>query len=115
MTKRNIGDEIIKGMEEAIGYMRGKKTRAAIHKVEIPNEFDVRAIREKLKLSRQKFADCFGFSARTLQHWEQGDRYPHGSARVLLLLLQREPTMIAGILRHTKKDRSKRQHRKEAT
>lgn len=114
MTKRNIGNEIIKGMEAAIGYMRGKKTRVAVHKVEIPDEIDVRAIREKLKLSRQDFADRFGFSIRTVQHWEQGNRHPHGPARVLLLLLQREPSTIEGILRHVKKERSKKSHRKEA-
>jgi putative transcriptional regulator len=114
MTKRNIGNEIIKGMEEAIGYMRGKKTRVTIHKVEIPDEINVRAIRKKLKLTRQEFADRFGFSIRTLQHWEQGDRHPHGPAKVLLLLLQREPTTIEGILRNTKKDRLKRSHGKEA-
>src|SRR5215204_547172 len=49
MIKRNIGDEIIKGMEEAIGYMQGKKKHAIVHKVEIPNEIDVRAIRKNLK------------------------------------------------------------------
>jgi len=114
MTKRNIGDEIINGMEEAIGYMRGKKRRVVIHKVEIPDEINVRAIREKLKLSRQKFADCFGFSIRTLQHWEQGDRHPHGPARVLLLLLQREPETIAGILSYSKKRGSKKMHGKAA-
>ena len=102
MTKRNIGDEIIQGMTEAIGYIRGKKMGAIAHKVEIPDEIDVKSIREKLKLSRQEFADSFGFSARTLQHWEQGDRTPHGPARVLLLLLQREPTVIAKILRNDK-------------
>lgn len=115
MTKRrNVGDEIIKGMEEAIGYMRGKKTRVAVHKVEIPDELNVRAIRQKLKLTRQEFADSFGFSIRTLQHWEQGDRHPHGPARVLLLLLQRDPVTIAGILRNTKRIRSKRTQRDAA-
>ncbi len=114
MTKRNIGDEIIKGMEEAVGYMRGKKMRVAVHKVEIPDEINVRAIREKLKLTRQEFANRFGFSIRTLQHWEQKNRHPHGPARVLLLLLQREPATIEGILRHVKKERPKKPHRKEA-
>jgi putative transcriptional regulator len=112
MTKRrNIGDEIIKGMEEAIGFVRGKKTRAAVHKVEIPDEINVRAIREKLNLTRQEFADRFGFSMRTVQHWEQGNRHPHGPSRILLLLLQREPATIEGILKHTKKERSKKTHR----
>jgi putative transcriptional regulator len=99
MTKRNIGDEIIQGMTEAIEYVRGNKVDAVVHKVEIPDEIDVKSIRENLNLTRKEFADSFGFSARTLQHWEQGDRSPHGPARVLLLLLQREPAVIAKILR----------------
>ena len=102
MTKRNIGDEIIQGMTEAIEYIRGNESGAVVHKVEIPDEIDVKSIREELNLSRQEFADSFGFSARTLQHWEQGDRNPHGPARVLLLLLQREPKTIAKILRNDK-------------
>lgn len=85
MTKRNIGDEIIQGMTEAIEYIRGTETGAVVHKVEIPDEIDVKSIREKLNLSRQEFADGFGFSARTLQH-----------------LLQREPKIIAKILRNEK-------------
>ncbi len=99
MTNRNIGKDIIQGMTEAIEYIRGNTDAATVHKVEIPDEIDVRSIREKLKLSRKEFADSFGFSSRTLQHWEQGDRSPHGAARVLLLLLQREPATIAKILR----------------
>ncbi|WP_115712843.1 helix-turn-helix domain-containing protein [Legionella sainthelensi] len=99
MTNRNIGQEIIQGMEEAIEYIRGNKESVKVHKVEIPNEIDVREIRENLNLSRKEFADSFGFSPRTLQHWEQGDRAPHGAAKVLLLLLQREPATIAKILR----------------
>ena len=88
--KRNIGDELIQGVENAIDYMRGKKGHAVAHKVEIPDEIDVRLIRKNLSLTRQEFADRYGFSARTLQHWEQGDRHPHGSAMILLLLLAQE-------------------------
>lgn len=96
--KRNIGDELIQGVENAIDYMRGKKGCAVTHKLEIPDEIDVRSIRKNLSLSRQEFADRYGFSARTLQHWEQGDRHPHGAAMILLLLLQRDPAAIENIL-----------------
>ncbi len=78
--------------------MRGEKVAARVHKVEIPDEIDVREIREKLHLSRQDFADRFGFSSRTVQHWEQGDRNPRGPAKILLVLLQREPDLVEGIL-----------------
>ncbi|CAM3016960.1 helix-turn-helix domain-containing protein [Legionella worsleiensis] len=98
MTNRNIGNEIIQGMTDAIEYIRGNTGAAKISKVEIPDVIDVRKIRENLKLSRKDFADSFGFSSRTLQHWEQGDREPHGAAKVLLLLLQRDPGTIAKIL-----------------
>ncbi len=98
MSKRNIGDELIQGMNEAIDIVKGKKTAAIIHKIDIPEKIDVRKIRARLKLSRTKFAAQFGFSPRTLQHWEQGDRRPQGPARVLLLLLQRDPQTIKHIL-----------------
>jgi putative transcriptional regulator len=97
-AKRNISNEIIQEMENAVSFMRGKKARAVVHKVKIPDNIDVKKIRQKLHLSRQKFADKFGFSVRTLQHWEQGDRHPQGPARVLLVLLQRDPVAIASIL-----------------
>jgi len=96
--KRNIGNELIQGMKEAVCYMRGKKTHTVVHKVKIPDKIDVKSIRRNLKLSRPAFADKYGFSSRTLQHWEQGDRRPQGAARVLLLLLQREPETIEKIL-----------------
>lgn len=101
--KRNIGDELIQSVEDAIKYMRGKKVHAVTHKIEIPDKIDVRSIRKNLHLSRKEFADRFGFSARTLQHWEQGNRHPHGSAKILLVLLQRDPSTIEDILWNKKK------------
>lgn len=38
MTKRNIGDEIIKGMKEAIAHMHGEKTPVVVHTLEIPSD-----------------------------------------------------------------------------
>lgn len=108
IKKRNIGDELIQGMEDAVDHMHGKKMQVITHKVEIPDDVDVRLIRKKLSLSRQEFADRYGFSVRTLQHWEQGNRHPHGSAKILLLLLQREPKTIENILW---KKQVKRYHR----
>lgn len=108
MTKRNIGDEITQSMQEAIEFIRGHQGKAVVHEVNIPDEIDVRSIREGLHLSRKEFAASFGFSPRTLQHWEQGDRSPHGAAKVLLVLLQREPATIAKILR--KNNRAPKHH-----
>ncbi len=112
--KRNIGDEITAALEDSIKHMRGQKTRAHVHKVKIPDDIDVKTIREKLRLTRQEFADCYGFSIRTLQHWEQGNRHPHGPARILLLLLQREPQIIQNILLKDKKKSRAHKHQDKA-
>ena len=112
--KRNIGNEIIEGLEHSIKYMRGQKARVRVHKIKVPDDIDVKTIRKKLSLTRQEFADCYGFSIRTLQHWEQGNRHPHGPARVLLLLLQREPRTIQNILLKNTKKTHTRKHQGEA-
>ena len=59
-----------------------------------PTQVDVRAIREKLSLSQSEFAARFGFTASAVRQWEQGRRYPHGPARVLLTIIDREPNAV---------------------
>ncbi len=66
--------------------------------IEIPDEVDVLAIRKQLDLTRAKFSEKLGFSPRTVQHWEQGDRRPQGAARVLLVMLQRDAKAVEKIL-----------------
>jgi DNA-binding transcriptional regulator YiaG len=60
----------------------------------LPSKVDVRAIREKLKLSQIDFAARFGFTASAVRQWEQGRRHPHGPARVLLTIIAREPGAV---------------------
>ena len=43
---------------------------------------DVVTIRERYKLSQEKFAALLGISIHTLRNWEQGKRTPEGPARV---------------------------------
>ena len=64
-------------------------------KLVIPDHLDVRAIRAKTSLSQAKFANLYGFSVKTLQKWEAGERRPNKSARVLLHLIDLHPTFVA--------------------
>lgn len=59
-----------------------------------PAKVDVRAVREKLRLSQSEFAARFGFTAAAVRQWEQGRRQPHGPARVLLTIIDREPNAV---------------------
>jgi DNA-binding transcriptional regulator YiaG len=59
-----------------------------------PAKVDVRAVREKMHLSQSEFAARFGFTAAAVRQWEQGRRQPHGPARVLLTIIDREPNAV---------------------
>jgi putative transcriptional regulator len=59
-----------------------------------PAQVDVRAIRKKLSLSQSEFAARFGFTPSAVRQWEQGRRYPHGPARILLTIIDREPRAV---------------------
>ena len=89
-------DSIKAGLDDAISYAKGKKA-GATRAVEIP-DVDVKAAREKLGLSLDRFARAFGISASTLRKWEQGQRRPQGPARVLLTVIDREPEAVLGAI-----------------
>jgi len=59
-----------------------------------PAASDVRAIRRRLGLSQQEFAERFGFSLETIRNYEQGHRRPTGPARTLLRVVASEPDAV---------------------
>jgi putative transcriptional regulator len=86
MKKRNIGQEILDGMQ-AIKKGKGKR-----YSVKLPP--DVKTIRNKMNLSQSAFAGFLGVSVRTLQDWEQGRRKPSGPATVLLRVAYTNPEAL---------------------
>jgi putative transcriptional regulator len=97
----NIGDELIRGMKNALAHARGRKraTREAVVAVSVPKRVDVARIRRKLRMSQEAFALRYGFSVRNIRNWEQGIRQPEGSARAYLTLIERAPKMVEKALR----------------
>lgn len=83
----DIGKSLIRGAEEALEYVTGKTDGVKNHKVQVPVEIDVSAIRKSLHMSRQKFSEEFGFSIRTLEKWERGERLPEGPTRAYLTVI----------------------------
>jgi putative transcriptional regulator len=62
-------------------------------RVQVP-DVDVTAIRHRLEMSQQMFADHFGIPIQTLRHWEQGLRRPDEAARAYLLVISRMPDKV---------------------
>lgn len=94
MSGKNIGDELVEAMGEALAIARDETAPAAVHQVEVMQDVDVRAIRHRLGLSREQFAQRFRFPARTVQEWEQGRRRPDQSARAYLTVIERNPKAV---------------------
>lgn len=92
------GDSIRRGLEEAIAYAQGKAD-VNQYGVHIPAAIDVKAIRARLGMTQEEFAGRFGFSIKTLRHWEQKQRVPEGPARAYLLVIDRAPKAVQKALR----------------
>ena len=87
----NAFASIKQGLDEALEYSSGKKSKAVIHKF---SPVDVKKIRNKVAMSQSEFASAFGVSVSTLRHWERGDRRPQGPALVLLNVIAKEPEVV---------------------
>lgn len=85
---------IKQGLNEALAFTQGNQTLAKITTVHVPDHIDVREIREQSGLTQQSFADHFGFAVSTVRDWEQGRRRPEKAARILLMIIEKEPEAV---------------------
>lgn len=91
-----LGKRLVAAMQEAVDHSKGKNdlrtTSVAIAEV------DVQAVRKAQGMTQEEFAETYGFALSALRNWEQGRRLPDRSARILLMLIEREPEVVRGIL-----------------
>ena len=95
--RTRVGHEVEKALEEVLAHVRGE-TPLPCRIVDDPAAEHIVALRKRMKLSRQKFADRFGLDARAVQDWEQGRRVPDRAARVLLTVIDRDPKAVVRAL-----------------
>ena len=93
---RKAFDKMAEGLSEALAIARGVAKPARLY---IPAEIDIKAIRGKLSLSQGDFADRFGFTVNQIKDWEQGRSRPLGGVRAYLLIIDRDPALVLGLLR----------------
>ena len=82
--------ELLESVKQMDSIVKGvaKPSRVFEH----PSQ-DIHAIRERLKLSQDKFAILLGVSKRTIENWEQGRRRPVGAAKSLLRIIEADPEL----------------------
>jgi putative transcriptional regulator len=88
-----FGQDLIQGMKEAVAYMRGEIDLRTTTFV-VPDDVDVKALRERSGLSQLQFAQRYCFNPRTLQEWEQGRAKPDMAVRAYLTVIDRNPSAV---------------------
>jgi putative transcriptional regulator len=86
--KKEMFDELLESIQEMGEIVNG--TKKASRSFDYPDP-EVKAIRDRLGVSQEKFAILLGVSKRTVENWEQGRRHPTGAARSLLRIVEADP------------------------
>jgi len=90
-----VGESILRGAREALDHAKGgKKAKASENIVYVPEDVDVKGIRERAGMSQRQFAEFYGIKLTALQAWEQGRRKPGRTARILFTVLEKNPRAI---------------------
>jgi putative transcriptional regulator len=83
--------ELCDSIREAGAYLRGEPADV---RVTFAGEPDPRAIRERLGITQERFAEMLCISLKTLRNWEQGRRHPSGPAMRLLQIVDKHPEIL---------------------
>lgn len=94
MNKREFG-KLVASLKQAGKIRRGELKASRVFEIK---PMDIKAIRQKLKLSQSEFALLIGVSLPTLQNWEQGRRRPDGPAQALLRVAASNPKAVVDAL-----------------
>ncbi|MCX7337789.1 MAG: type II toxin-antitoxin system MqsA family antitoxin [Alphaproteobacteria bacterium] len=87
-----VDSDLAEALHEVLAHRRGN---LELEKRTIDIEpSEIQKIRQKYLLSQKEFANLFGVSVRTLQHWEQGRRHPQGPAQMLLRVIAHNPRAV---------------------
>ena len=84
-------EQMMNGLNDVEAFLAGKQEGFKTH---VPQEVDVKAIRNRLGMTQAKFSDMFGFSLDAIKHWEGGRRTPEAPARTLLTVIDKNPAAV---------------------
>jgi putative transcriptional regulator len=92
-SKQSLEDLIVAGFVEVV-EARSRKLDSGL----LLPSLELKAVRQRLGLSQQDFAERYGVPLSALRNWEQGRRKPDTVANLLLHLIDDEPDLIANAI-----------------
>jgi putative transcriptional regulator len=84
-------EQMMDGLNDVEAFLAGEREG---FKVQVPQEVDVKAIRNRLGMTQARFSNTFGFSLNAIKHWEGGRRTPEAPARSLLTVIDKNPVAV---------------------
>jgi putative transcriptional regulator len=84
-------EQMMDGLNDVEAFLAGEQEGFKAH---VPQEVDVKAIRNRLGMTQARFSDTFGFSLDAIKHWEGGRRCPEAPARTLLTVIDKNPAAV---------------------
>jgi len=96
--KRSLFAEISEGFDALAEERQGQRTLRTVEVTKAPvgdvTAEEIRAMRERLNLSRPVLAGMLRTNPRTLENWEQGRAKPNAQAAVLIRLVENYPDTV---------------------
>jgi len=84
-------DKLMNGLSEVETYLQGN-TKG--HKITLPGEVDVKAVRKRLGLTQAQFSITFSLSLDNVKNWESRRRQPEAPARAFLTVINHDPAAV---------------------
>jgi len=87
-----LGQIVAEGLEEAISHRRGDATATRVTRFSFP---DVKALRQGLGMSQDRFAKTYRIPLNTIKNWEQNRTRPDCAAIAYLNTIAAIPDEVA--------------------
>lgn len=89
---------IMSGLEEVLAYEKGVAKAATIARKSSLPDVDFCGLRKSLNMTQKEFAHILGVSPRTVESWEIGRSTPSPTAKNLIFLLSKNPSLIRELI-----------------
>ena len=96
-SRTALGIELEESAKEILAHVRGE-TKLSVRRIVIPDDVDVRRVRNQTGMSQGEFARAFCINPRTLQEWEQGRRKPDATTRAYLAVIAKNRRAVLDAL-----------------
>src|ERR1700691_3929719 len=84
-------ERMMNGLNDVEAFLAGEQAGFKAH---VPQEVDVKAIRNRLGMTQARFSNTFGFSLDAIKHWEGGRRTQEAPPRPLLTVIDKNPAAV---------------------